>query len=317
MLDEAFERQRPFIKEEEFAEMRGLAHGARLPLSLVHRIHAIPELSEWGGMKRIRELVKKMLKEDLGTTCSNFAALPNYTADNVMYVTRILDWGLHRISKLHNYPLIAINIPDNGIPFANIGWAGFVGAVSGMNAAGITLGEMGYGDPDNETLSGRPMIFMLREILQKANTLQTAEEIVFNSVPTNSYVFLFADGKTKNASIIFRDRDRFERYSAGEQIYDSKRKIALPAIPNLVYAGHYREKMSSQLATFHGRLKLEELKSELIPSFAMPSNFQNVIYLPENLTFWVNYAANSKTPAHKSNFTFFDLGKALNLQSNN
>ncbi|HMO02613.1 MAG TPA: C45 family autoproteolytic acyltransferase/hydrolase [Oligoflexia bacterium] len=315
ILDEAFERQRPFIKEEEFEEMRGLAHGARIPISLVHRIHAIPELSEWGGKKRIRELVKTMIKgEDLGTSCSNFAALPNYTGDGVMYVTRILDWGLHRVSELHKYPLISVHIPDKGIPFANIGWAGFIGAVSGMNGAGITLGEMGYGDFDNETLSGRPMIFMLRELLQNATTLQKAEEIVSTSTPTNSYVFLFADGKTKNASIIFRDRERFEKYSAGQKIYDPKREVSLPAISNLVYAGHYREKMAEKLDTFQGKLKLEELKSELIPAFAMPSNFQNVIYLPENLTFWVNYAANSKTPAIKRSFTFFDLGAIINLQ---
>ncbi len=32
---------------------------------------------------------------------------------------------------------------DGKIPFANVGYAGFIGSVSGMNAEKISLGEMG------------------------------------------------------------------------------------------------------------------------------------------------------------------------------
>ena len=44
--------------------------------------------------------------------------------------------------------------PDSGYAYANIGWVGFLGAVSGINEQGITLGEMGYRNPPNETLYG-------------------------------------------------------------------------------------------------------------------------------------------------------------------
>lgn len=101
-LAEAYERQRPYIPEAYVEETHGLAHGAKLELEVVHAIHALPEITEWGGKKRLTRVVKQMIPgEELGTMCSNVACSESSTADGRMYVVRILDWGMHRISQLH------------------------------------------------------------------------------------------------------------------------------------------------------------------------------------------------------------------------
>lgn len=309
LLAEVYERMRPFMPQEYIDEMHGLAHGARMPLHVIHYVHILPELGEWAGKKQLKKVLKEMLAGDLATTCSNLCAGGTATSDGGFYAVRILDWGMHRISKLHKHPLICINYPDGGIPNANIGWIGFLGAVSGMNAQGITLGEMGYRNPPNERLDGKTMPFMLRDVLNNASSLADVRKIIQESRPTCSYVFLMTDGKTKEGELYVRDPDRFVVFRAGQDVRDTK--DYLPGISDTVYGGHYNDRMTAILGENHGALSPEKLMKEIIPKIAMPSNFQNVVYDPSNLRFWVSNAKSRGEWAASQPYTFFDLGKAL------
>lgn len=303
LFDECYERMRPFIPQDYIDEMHGLAHGSRLPLKVIHGIHALPEIGEWGGKKRIAKVIKQMMSGELGTSCSNLSASSFATKDGRMYTVRILDWGLHRISRLHQYPLIHICNPIGAIPFINIGWIGFIGAISGINKEGITLGEMGYGDIPNETLHGTPMPFLLREVLAKAKNLSNVRNIIKSNPGTNSFVFLMSDGKTKEAEMYIRDRERFLVFKAGEKVVDRKNNI-LP-IKNIVFGGHYGDKMQNILTQKYGEINPEILMKEIIPAIAMPSNFQNVIYSPDNLEFWVANAKSKSERAAEMEYTHF------------
>lgn len=309
LLAEIYERMRPYMPQDYVDEMHGLAHGARIPLKVLHHVHILPELGEWAGKKQLSKVLKKMMAGDLATTCSNLCAGGTATKDGGFYAVRILDWGMHRISKLHRFPLIAVGIPDGGIPYANIGWVGFLGAVSGMNAQGITLGEMGYGNPPNERLDGKTMPFMLRDVLSKASNLADVRRIIQESRPTCSYVYLMTDGKTRQGEMYVRDPDRLVVFKAGEEVRDNKEH--LPPIGDTVYGGHYNEKMTEILSEKHGELSPELLMKEIIPSIAMKSNFQNVVYEPANLRFWVSNAKSRSEWAASQPYTYFDLGKAL------
>lgn len=308
-LDETYERIRPFIKDEYVEELHGLAHGSKLPLRTIHAIHALPSLSEWGGRKKIGEVIKSMIKGNFGTSCSNFAAMSGATADREMYVVRILDWGLHRISRLHKYPIVTIYHPKNGYASANIGWVGFIGAVSGMNEKGITLGEMGYGDPSNETMRGTPMVFLLRDVLTYAANLDDARRIIRDSPGSCSYVFLISDGKTGEAELYVRDAERFLVFRAGDDIKDKKEH--LPPIEDVLYGGHFNELMTELLSKSRGSITLKEIQESLIPPMVMKSNFQNVIYKPRTLQFWVNNAASKRVSARNQPYTFIDFGEEL------
>lgn len=311
LLDESYERQRPFIPQEYIDEMHGLAHGARLPLRVVHAIHALPEITEWGGKKKLKKVIKDMMEGVYGTSCSNVCATKDATADKKMYTVRILDWGLHKLSKLHEYPLITITVPESGkgVPSANIGWIGFLGAVSGMNAEKITLGEMGYGDPEGETMRGQPMPFVLRDVLTYAKNLSDVRRIISSKPGTNSFVFLMSDGKTNQSELYVRDRFRFEVHKPGVDLKDDKKTF--PAIKNVLYGGHYEAKMAQILAERRGQITPEMLMKDIIPFIAMPSNFQNVVYEPQGLQFWFTNAKDPDNSAANQPYTHFDFGKAL------
>lgn len=309
LLDESYERQRAFIPQEYIDEMHGLAHGSRIPLRVIHAIHALPEITEWGGKKKLKKVIKDMMEGVYGTSCSNFSATGSATPDKTMYTVRILDWGLHKISKLHEYPLITVTVPEKGVPSANIGWVGFLGAVSGMNAEGITLGEMGYGDPEGETMRGTPMPFVLRDVLTYSKNLADVRKQISSKPGTNSFVFLMSDGKTKTSELYVRDRFRFEVHKPGVELKDDKKTF--PAIKEVLYGGHYEDRMAQILAERRGAITPEIIMNEVIPFIAMPSNFQNVVYEPRGLQVWFNNAASSKKRAAEQPYTYFNFKKAL------
>jgi isopenicillin-N N-acyltransferase like protein len=315
-FDESYERLRPFIPQAYIDEMHGLAHGSRIPLRVIHALHALPEMSEWGGKDRIKGLVKQMMAGDLATSCSNIGALQASTADGKLLAVRILDWGLYKVSRLHEYPQITVVRPSplktsqgGGIPYANVGWTGFLGAVSGMNEAGITLGEMGYGSPPGEHLRGMPMIFLLREVLSKAESLNDVRKILKEAQGNNSYVFLMSDGKRNEAAMFIKDKDRLVEFKPGQDV--NEKDQTLPGIKNIVYGGHYLDRMTAHMQSNNGALTPELLMNDIIPQLAMKGNFHNVVYRPEDLHLWVSNARGEDKPAFKEPYVFFDLKAAL------
>lgn len=310
LFAEIYERMRPHIPDRYIEEMHGLAHGSRLPLSLIHHIHVLPDLGEWGGKRKLKKVIDQMRAGAYATTCSNLGIEGAASKDGEQYAVRILDWGLHRLSLLHEYPLITVCRPnDGGVPFANIGWVGFLGAVSGMNAEKITLGEMGYKDPEGETLDGIPMTFMLRDVLSGAHNLADVRRIIRDARGTNSYVFLMTDGKTGEGELYVKDRTRFLVFPKNTEIKDNKQHVV--PIADTVYGGHYNDRMQELLSKHHGALTPELFMDEIIPKIAMKSNFQNVIYQPGKERFWVSNAASKDEWAASQPYSSFSLKDAL------
>jgi hypothetical protein len=46
ILDRAWLKMAPFAPQEDLQEMAGLADGSGIPLRVIHRMHAIPDLCE-------------------------------------------------------------------------------------------------------------------------------------------------------------------------------------------------------------------------------------------------------------------------------
>ena len=120
-LDAAWKAIAPHTDPRFKEELRGLAAGTGLTMDDLHRAQALPVLSDYA--------------------CSSIAAWGKATKDGHLYQTRNLDWELHITAQDH--PLIVVYIPNEGIPHANITFAGCIGANTGMNAKGIVLSEMG------------------------------------------------------------------------------------------------------------------------------------------------------------------------------
>ena len=98
--------------------------------------------------------------------------------------------------------------PEGRIPFVTVGYAGFTGSVSGMNARGISLGEMG-GRGEGQW-DGVPMATLMRRAMEECTTLDEVTELWTKSPRTCEYYYVFADGKTRQSVGVAATPERIE-----------------------------------------------------------------------------------------------------------
>jgi hypothetical protein len=168
--------------------MRGLAAGSGVPLGDLQLLHAMP--SEFH--------------------CSGAAAAGPATRDGKLYHSRSLDYslGIGVDDRLQNHALLIVRVPSDGIANAVPAWAGFLGAVTGLNLAGISIGEKGSASRD-ESLAGMPMIFTVRQVLRRASTLAQAVEVVRRGPRTCGFNYIVGSGDERQAVALEVTRHEF------------------------------------------------------------------------------------------------------------
>ncbi len=175
-LEKAWRQMEPFVPQGYLEEMKGLADGANIPLKSLQEVHALPEL--------------------MATTCASFAASGQATKDGQLIQIRNLDWAIQ--SDVQKYAAVFVYHPSGGISFVSVGWLGFIGAVTGINEQGISIGEIGAKTTD-ASLKGIPMPFLLRQVLEESTHLENAVAIIQTATRTGGYNYLFADATAKKA----------------------------------------------------------------------------------------------------------------------
>jgi len=89
-----------------------------------------------------------------------------------MLYFRALDWDSN--APLNKYPLIAIykSSEQGSIPYANIGYAGLIGVLTGVNAEGVAIAaKVWVPRKGSETLKpkatyfGKPWAYVLKDLL--------------------------------------------------------------------------------------------------------------------------------------------------------
>ena len=175
-------------------ELRGLAEGSGVPLEDLQLMHAVPSRYH----------------------CSGAAALPAVTADGKLYHARSLDYALDigDTVRPQTNSLLLVSVPTDGLAHATVGWAGFIGAVTGMNLEGLAIGEMGSRSSD-ESYDGFPMIFLVREALRTCRNLQQAKDLWRNVPRTCGYNFLFSD--PTGACAVECNRTLLRFFDAGDE----------------------------------------------------------------------------------------------------
>lgn len=144
-LADAYARLAPHIPERHKAETRAMAASLGLEDELAQTLNVFPELFH----------------------CSGFALYGKATIDGKLYHGRVLDYMT--TIGLQDAATTFIVAPEGQNAFANVGYAGFIGSVSGMNARGISLGEMG-GRGEGQW-DGVPMATLMRRALEECSTL--------------------------------------------------------------------------------------------------------------------------------------------------
>lgn len=282
-LDEVYDLMVPFIPLEEQQEMRGLAHGAGLPLQLIHRVHALPELSEYKGRKQFAHKLP-------GTSCSNLAAFGKATGGRGVLQLRVLDWN--RSLGTQQWPVILVHRPDIGNASVTFSFAGFIGCVSGMNDQQMAFGEKGEASSSEETLEGIPFVFLFRKLMRQSNTLDEAIQLIEKARRTCAYSYVISSAKkgASDAALVFCDAKNFTVYRQNQWFMDPRNQKSYPGISQVVYNGADKEALYAAISDVHGRIDVQALKAISI-RVARKSNIQNVIFNPTTLESWVNHAA--------------------------
>jgi hypothetical protein len=280
-IEQAEARLRPHMDPCQLREMDALAVAAGLPKEEVRLANVFPELFH----------------------CSGFALFGDATADGALYHGRILDY-LRGVGLEPNATVMVIK-PDKGHAWVNVGYAGFIGSVTAMNEKQIAIGEMGgRGEGDWD---GKPMAQLVREVMEKAGTLEEAIGVLRRGPRTCEYYYVISEGKTRQAVGIAATPDKFEIIRAGE---------SHPQLPHaikdavLMSADERYTKLVERVRAGHGQFNPDTARDLMRTPVCMDSNIQSVLFAPETLDFWVANA-DSKNVASHTRYTRYNLRELL------
>jgi hypothetical protein len=235
--------------------------------------------------------------------CSGFALLGEATAGGKIYHGRVLDYL--RGMGLEQNAVVIVAKPDRGNAWVNISYAGFVGSVTAMNEKHLSIGEMGGRGEGN--WDGKPMAQLVREVMEKASTLDEAVAIMRRGPRTCEYYYVITDAKSHSAVGIAATPTTFEVIKPGQ---------ADPRLPHaikdavLMSAGDRYEELARRVQEGHGKFTAESARELMTRPVCMTSNIHSVLFDPETLDFWVANA-DSIHPASHTRYTRYNLGELL------
>ncbi len=295
VLNEVWSRTSSYGDDRLEQELAGLADGSGVPLSTLQALHAVPLLMPY--------------------SCSSIAAWGEATVDGHLYQTRNLDWSMD--VGAHEFPMIVLYIPDQGIPHVVPSFAGMIGAHTGMNIKGLALSEMGDASAKEAPYQIHAPHFTVyfRTMLYDGDSLTKALSIFKSQPATKRYHFVFGDGQTDKRAVKVRAHSP---EPADKQLMiwkdaDPTDEFAPNVLSCIVYNDEGRGAFPT-LQKEQGKLdgpKLVELANR-IP--IKGGNVENVVYDATALRMWVSYAKSGKE-AYTRPYTYIDL-KTIDADGN-
>lgn len=280
-IEDAQARLNPFIDPRVLREMDAIAQVAKLDREEMRLANFFPELFH----------------------CSGFAVYGNATVGGRLYHGRVLDYL--RGVGLEQNAVVMVYKPDQGHAWVNIGYAGFIGSVTAMNEKKISIGEMGGRGEGN--WDGKPMAQLVREVMEKASSLEEAIAIMKAGPRTCEYYYVIADGNTRRAVGIAATATTFETIDPGQ---------SHPRLPHavkdavLMSAGDRYEALAKRVQEGFGKLDEAGARDLMKKPVCMGSNIHSALFAPETLDFWVANA-DSKNVASHSRYTHYNLAELL------
>ena len=311
VLDVLWRMMRPHVPERYHQELRGLADGSGVPLRQLERLHALAEIS---------------------ATCASFAAFGSATRQGRLIHGRSLDWNIR--AGAQRYARLFLYRPDGRRPFVNIGFAGFIGVPAGINADGISVGEVGAYSTE-QSFRGLPMALLLRRVLEESGSLEEAIGIIETAPRTRGFNYVIGASRQRRAvavetthrqCTVFADETRqiagvpyafvlpdtlFRADTAlapsiRERQWASRGDPRRPGLEPPDGAGAYERRykvMAQLLEEHHGRVDVDAAIA-IVRAVGQRSNVLSVVYADPEL--WVA-TARGTVPAARRTYHRYDL----------
>jgi len=142
------------------------------------------------------------------------------------------------------------------IPYASVAWPGLAGALTGMNAEGLSLVVHG-GRARTPKNVGEPVVHTTRDVLAHARTTAEAIEIVRNRAPMVSHLLMLADA-SGNVAIVER--------APGEPIHVRQGRGKVPLTNHFegpLASDPANRRVEATTSTKPRRMRLDELLEKL------------------------------------------------------
>lgn len=250
-------RMHPNIPRELRDEMQGVASGARVPYRDILLIncfddvlHALMQLNPVLAPLLHHRFVKPVLgmlgappTPAPGFACSSFVLTGDRSATGGPIHGRNVDYLIHDgfidpdgviPRELRQNVVVLVVRPTRGRAFASVAWPGFVGVVTALNDAGLSLACL-TSTVSRETANGTPLLMLYRLLAQYAGTLDEAEWLLRGARRTIGNILTVASGPANTARSFEFTMDRVQ---------------ATPAVDGLLVAtNHFQQPDMQALQT--------------------------------------------------------------------
>ncbi|MBC7891589.1 MAG: peptidase C45 [Sphingobacteriaceae bacterium] len=145
--------------------------------------------------------------------CTSFGTWNGRSADSTLIVGRNFDFYVG--DKFAEEKIIAFYNPTRGYKLMTVTWAGFTGAVSGMNEKGLSV-TLNAAPSEVPSGSATPVSLVAREVLQYAGNIAEAVEIVKKRKMFVAESFLVASAADNKAVIIEKTPEAVDVYDPNQ-----------------------------------------------------------------------------------------------------
>lgn len=262
-LDWCAEITAPYTPQEFYDELHGLADGSGIDYQMLLRLNMFAEITK--------------------ASCSFVGAWGEATAQDTgkTYQMRALDYDT--VGPFKDYPQITVYHPtDGGHPFANMGWPGSIGMMTGFSEAQLGLSEIGVTYPDDsfgqgtvpntppEKVKGEPWMFITRDVMKYSESLDEAVSYIQNANRTCNLIIGVGDGEAGMVNGI--EYSGYVAVPYSDQNLLPSNETWHPVIDDVVYNGmdwlcpNYDSVLAQQLNKFHGSISEVNLIHDVVPT---------------------------------------------------
>ncbi len=172
------------IHADHRAELRAYARAARIDAGALQRANLVVD-----------------------TCCSALVSLPDAASGRPLMVARNMDF--FPAAVLGRATVVSVVRPLGKHAFASVGWPGYNGVISGMNARGLSACILlNYGSVGAR--AGTPIAYRAREVLEGASTVDEAAALFASTAIASSHYLLLADASS--TAIVWQDEDGVHRH---------------------------------------------------------------------------------------------------------
>jgi hypothetical protein len=204
----------------------------------------------------------QFLPELIKASCSIVGAHSSATEKGGLVQLRALDWNT--ATPLQKYPAVVVYHPDSsfgGHPFAQLGWASFMGALTGMSSSPLGICEKVWLHGTSTSRFGMPWTFVLRDVLQFDSSVPEAVHRL-QTVPRTCSIFVgLGDGNDPSTFTIAEyEHDQVKIWNAT----DSPTWPGHPSLPNILYVDKHTQPsaqpcLGETLRKYSGTLNRENM----------------------------------------------------------